>query len=218
MIAKKRIERYCCGDISQIENYNDAINDKNKIWDCHHRLETHDSDGKRRMIDLKVEELIALGVYYERPSNELIFLTKSEHHSIHIEHNFEEMCKKAGEKSKTPEVRLKNSIANSGEKNGFYGKHYNDETRKKLSEMRKGKKWFTNGKKNICCKECPKGFRLGYTDLSGLKRKVINNLAEKRKGKHLYNNGIISVYADKCPDGFVAGGIKKVGGVSNADC
>lgn len=49
----------------------------------------------------------------------------------------------------TPEeieaYRKNMSIATTGEKNGMYGKHHSDETRKKLSEANKGFHWYNNG-------------------------------------------------------------------------
>ena len=38
MISKSNAEKYCAEDISLIENYKDAINDKFYKWHCHHRL------------------------------------------------------------------------------------------------------------------------------------------------------------------------------------
>ena len=38
------------------------------------------------------------------------------------------------------------------------GKHLSEETKKKLSEARKGMRWFNNGETNIKAKECPEGF------------------------------------------------------------
>lgn len=40
--------------------------------------------------------------------------------------------------TKTPEYRYKMSIACSGEKNGMYGKHHTEESKKKMSESHKG--------------------------------------------------------------------------------
>ena len=40
--------KYCCEDISLIENYDKAIEDKTQYWHCHHRLETHYKNGKRK--------------------------------------------------------------------------------------------------------------------------------------------------------------------------
>src|SRR5574344_189372 len=43
---------YCCQDISQIENYEEAKADNFINWDIHHRLETHTLDGIRRSVDI----------------------------------------------------------------------------------------------------------------------------------------------------------------------
>jgi hypothetical protein len=76
-----------CKNFQDIENYNLALADNFKGWDKHHRLETHNSNGERRLVDLTREELKALGMYYDRPAEELIFLRTSEHISLHREHD-----------------------------------------------------------------------------------------------------------------------------------
>src|SRR5574344_2707214 len=76
-------QHYCCEDISQIENYSLAKADNFIKWDIHHRLETNNSDGERRLVDLTRDELKALDMYYNRPASELIFMTHSEHISLH---------------------------------------------------------------------------------------------------------------------------------------
>lgn len=72
-----------CYEISSIENFEKAKADDFKDWICHHRLETHNSDGERRLVDLSREELIALDMYYGRPASELIFVTRKEHGKLH---------------------------------------------------------------------------------------------------------------------------------------
>lgn len=74
MIKEKNVKKYCCEDISLIENYNEAIN-SDEMWDCHHRLEIE--------LNKSVQELKDLNLYFNRPADELIFLTKSEHIKIH---------------------------------------------------------------------------------------------------------------------------------------
>lgn len=75
---------YCIPEeIEQIENYELAKESNFNGWHIHHRLETHNSDGEKRLVYLSREELIALDMYYNRPANELIFLTKSEHMKLH---------------------------------------------------------------------------------------------------------------------------------------
>ena len=102
MINEKLAIKYCKNDISQIENYDKAIADKTQVWHCHHRRETIYSRSG----------LIEIGEYYNRPAEELIFLTPNEHHRLH----------------------------NLGKPSGMNGKHHSAETRKKMSESRKGDK------------------------------------------------------------------------------
>lgn len=66
-----------CKDYKQIENYQKAIRDKNNVWHCHHKLEIHED-----YLNSK-DDLIAMGLYYNRPPEELIFLTPEEHGSLH---------------------------------------------------------------------------------------------------------------------------------------
>lgn len=66
-----------------VENYDKAVADKEHFWVLHHRLETHTEDGKERLVQMKSRELEVLNLYYDRPPEELIFLTKSEHAKLH---------------------------------------------------------------------------------------------------------------------------------------
>lgn len=77
-MISKNMNRICKDDISKIENYKEAVESK-EYWDCHHRLElTLDNEYAHSR-----EDLIRLGMYYNRPYYELIFLPKSDHVSIH---------------------------------------------------------------------------------------------------------------------------------------
>ena len=106
--------KYCCEDVSMIENYELAKKDDFKGWVCHHRLETHTSEGERRLVDISKEELKALGMYYRRPSEELIYLTKSEHQKLH---------RKGGPGPNS-------------------GKHFSEDHKRKIAESNRGKKHF----------------------------------------------------------------------------
>ena len=134
-----------CKEPEKIENYERAKKDNFKGWHCHHRLETHNSDGERRLVDISYQELKALGMYYNRPASELIFLTSREHNAY--------------QKGKRHSEETKNKMAESHK-----WKHHSEETRKKMSEAQKGntnvkgKHWFNNGKINTMAKECPDGF------------------------------------------------------------
>lgn len=61
----------------------------------------------------------------------------------------------------------------------------------------RGKRWFTNGSKDMFCKTCPDGFKAGRT----------TNFRRKAGTKKAYTNGIISKYFDigREPLGWVPG-------------
>ena len=161
-----RIAQYC-KDYENIENYEKAKADNFKGWRCHHRLETHTPDGKRRDADISHKELKALGMYWHRPSEELIFLTTSEHAILHQKgkHRSEETRNKISEANKgkhlSEETKKKLSEVQRGEKNHNYGKPKSNETKNKLSNAFKGLCFFNNGEINIRARECPPGFIKG---------------------------------------------------------
>ena len=144
---------FYCKEPENIENYQKALADNFNGWQVHHRLETHNSDGERRLVDITMEELIALGMYWHRPADELIFLTESEHKSLHQKGNKNMLGKHHSE-----ETRKKIGEAEKGEKNPMYGKHHSEETRRKMREAKKGMRWFNNGKISKRAFECPDGF------------------------------------------------------------
>ena len=78
MINEYNAKKFCCEDLSLIENYELAINDTTQTWDCHHRGEILPC-GRFSIDDLKKFEL-----YFNRPASELIFLTHSEHRRLHL--------------------------------------------------------------------------------------------------------------------------------------
>ena len=81
----KRLDKYrsYCKNYKAIENYDKAVKDSFIGWCVHHRLETHTSDGELRLVALDMAELIALDMYYNRPAEELVFMTKAEHNKLH---------------------------------------------------------------------------------------------------------------------------------------
>lgn len=80
MISQK-IRHLCCGDISKIENYDRAISDYKKIWHCHHKKET-----PKQGIGFTKQELIRENLYFNRPPEELIFLTPKKHRKAHVQY------------------------------------------------------------------------------------------------------------------------------------
>lgn len=111
MINEAYLRKYCCEDISLIENYNEAINSSEK-WQCHHKLEI--------TLHKTRQELIEMGLYFNRPASELICLSEKKHKQLHY----------------------KNGLSNYGTKYGkehpMYGKHRTNETKQKISESHKG--------------------------------------------------------------------------------
>ena len=128
-MLKKRhiyyIKRFCSEDISKIENYDKAISDKSKtVWDCHHKLEIK--------LNKSYKELKEIGLYYNRPASELIFLTHSEHARMHQK-----------DRLRSQEARDKISKSITGEKHPMYGKHHSQETREKMQKPKKKNLWLT---------------------------------------------------------------------------
>ena len=202
--------KYYCKDYENIENYDKAKADDFKNWEVHHRLETHNSDGERRLVDITADELKTLDMYYNRPADELIFLTISEHSRLHMKgkHLSEETRKKISSAQKgmpawnkgkkmSEEFCRKNSESHKGEKNSFYGRHHTDEAKERMSAARKGKHL---GKDNPF---------YGKTHSEEFRKKIGEINKVKMKGMRFFNNGKINIRAKECPEGFVSGRIKK---------
>ena len=99
-MISKYVCKYCKDDPSLIENYKLAINDNKQMWHCHHRLEIE--------LNVSAQYLIDNNLFFNRPASELIFLTRSQHLSIH----------NVGERN----INYKKT----GEKNPMYGKNAED--------------------------------------------------------------------------------------------
>lgn len=128
MINEKHTKEYC-KDYTKIENYDLAIADTTQTWECHHRNERF----------YTAQELIDLGLYYDCPPCELMFLTRSEH--LKVLH--------AGRSGISVRQKLSESHKN---------KKLSNETKKKMSEVHMGKHWYNNGIKQTLAYECPYGF------------------------------------------------------------
>lgn len=208
---KRNFEKFC-KEPEKIENYEKAKADNFKGWDCHHRLETHNSDGKRRIVDITVNELIALEMYYNRPASELIFMKKSEHNSLH---------------KPSEETKKKIGAAQKGRQCYWKGKNLSEETKKKISEANKGKQKSVEHKKKIS--KARKGKCTGEDNpmygkhhsaealqkMSDAKKGKLfseehkKKLSETHKGKRWYNNGETCIRSFECPPGFIPGRLKR---------
>ncbi len=200
MICAKTLKRYCCEDVSLIENYKLAIADS-KTWHCHHRRETDEN--------LTNKQLIRMGLYYDRPASELIFLPPSEHISSHQKGCVPWNKGVLG----TDEFRKKMSEVTKGEKNPFYGKHHTEETKRKISEANKGRQKSEETIRKIVAAHIGK-------PLSSKHKQKLSEIAKERfsdptktptYNKPWYNNGLQEAhyYEGKQPNGWVRGRLKR---------
>ena len=154
---------YCSEPLDKIEHYEEALADDFEGWCIHHRLEIQQD--KR----VYAKELIDQGLYFGRPAEELVFMRREEHTTLHNKgennpffgkHHSAESCQKMSKSRKgkhlsaetrkklseakkgkhhSEETRKKMSEAKKGENNPFFGKHRSAETCKKIAEANKGK-------------------------------------------------------------------------------
>ena len=145
--------KYYCKDYTKIENYGLAITDDSQTWDCHHRNERFYSKS----------ELIDLGLYYDCPPCELIFLTVKEHKALFHRgqqgHKLSEEHKKAlseyhtvrkasdetKDKMKKSHAMTKGSELAKQHSERMKGHRCSEETRRKMSEAAKKRKRKTDG-------------------------------------------------------------------------
>lgn len=136
----RRFVETICDQYWLIENYEEAVNSTD-MWELHHRAEVSD-DGLHTIYSSK--ELMKLGLYYHRPVEELVFLSRTEHKKLH--QNTIEYRVAAAEKSKgritSDETRKKLS-------DRAKGRTHSDETRKKMSDIAKGRHFTDEHKRKL---------------------------------------------------------------------
>lgn len=121
MINIKRAKKYCCEDISKIENYGKAIADETQTWQCHHRAEILPC-GRFSILDLKQYDL-----YFSQPADRLIFLTQATHTSLH-----------------SKDYKKIKALHDA-----WRGKHHSSKTKKKMSERAKGRLMSENARRKM---------------------------------------------------------------------
>ena len=193
-----------CKDYKNIENYEKALADNFKGWNCHHRLETHTSDGERRPVDITAAELQALGMYYGRPASELIFLTIYEHSRLHMKgkHRSEETKNKI---SKAAKGRQFSEETKKKIREALKGKHHSEETKNKISKATKGRQFSEETKKKIS--KAKKGRKRSEETRKKISEAMKGNTATK--GMRWFNNGKINKLCYECPVGFVPGQLRR---------
>ena len=142
MINLDKVKWYC-RNYTEIENYNEAISDKDKMWHCHHRKETDENK--------TYKQLIREGLYYNRQPEELIFLTSKEHRTLHNNNGETKLkiSKTLTGHTVSEETRMKISLGHIGKKrppmseeqkrkiSESLKRNITDSFRKKMSEIRK---------------------------------------------------------------------------------
>lgn len=111
MICYRTVKRFCKDNIEEIENYAEAIADKESTWDCHHKMELH-GDYKNTLNEMKM-----MNLYYNRPAYELVFLKHEDHLSLH-------------HKGKKSSDETKKKISQNHV--GMLGKNHSKETKDKI--------------------------------------------------------------------------------------
>jgi hypothetical protein len=138
MISEPNAKQYCRDDISKIENYEQAINDKENKWVVHHRLEfTINGEFAHTWKELK-----KLGMYWKRPYFELIFMRANEHLQLHKKR-----------KSLSPEARRKMIVSKKGKHRSEFGykfkEHYGMTKTDNMNLYVKEQMWYLRHNK-IC--------------------------------------------------------------------
>lgn len=167
MINENNAKKFCSEDISLIENYDKAINDNSQVWHCHHKLEI-----QGKFIN-SLELLKKCGLYYNVPAWQLIFLTVSEHRSLHGNNRSAKTCQKISDARKGKHLSAKHrqklservkAVMQRQEVRQKISKRTKEamqrpEVQQKMSEAHKGKIkgyfWWNNGVVNKRAKECP---------------------------------------------------------------
>lgn len=140
MIAAKAY-KYCCEDLSLVENYDKAIADKENTWHVHHRDEIRVLPSGM-VVRRSIQDLVDAGRYYQCPANELIFVTQEMHNTIH----FLGCVGNRKGSTQSTETRLKLRAANLGKRyspevNAKKGRTHSvsQETREKIRQKALGR-------------------------------------------------------------------------------
>ena len=114
-------------------------------------------------------------------------------------------------KKMSEESKKKMSEAKKGKPGPNKGKKFSTETRKKMSEAKKGEnsQWYGKQLYEETKKKMSEA-KKGNKNALGCNRseETRNKTSEAMKGKHWYNNGKINKRAKECPEGFTPGRVK----------
>ena len=137
MICQSMLKNVCCEDLSLIENYNQAIEDKTQIWDCHHRDEIKVLPSGIKVTRSR-KELIENNRYFQCPANELIFLKRTEHIKLHAVNQGDETRRKISQALKGHQVSQETREKLRNKSLGHKQPPRSEEWCRKISLARKG--------------------------------------------------------------------------------
>lgn len=234
MIDETRLKRYCCEDLSKIENYEQAKMDMTQTWEIHHRIET-DLPCCELMPtkEFSHDDLVKHGLYLNRPASELKFVTRAEHNRIHRKTRGYSVKQRLN----TPE-RLKEREQRKIERERIHqeqlalSRQRMKSIYKRLGVERSKGRWWTDGTHNRFGKECPEGFHAGFTKRAKTTEETRRKMREhhprlkpflghhhtpesneknrlSKLGRKRYTNGVKNIVAHDCPEGYVSGWTKK---------
>ena len=116
------------------------------------------------------------------------------------------------DKQLSEDTRKKMSESRKGKPSGMNGKHHSTEARKKMSESKKGKPSGMKGKhlSEETRKKISDSKNGKYLSEETRKKMSEANMGKNNwtKGTQWFNNGVKSIRAKECPKGFVKGRIK----------
>ena len=171
----------CCSeDITTIQNYEQAVADQTQIWICHHKLGIDKHMSRKQLIAANLyynRPAIEL-IFLTRSEHIRIHMIGNDiTKGRHLSEQHKRKLSIAG-KGKKRTIETRTNISNA-----LKGRTFSDEHRKKISEARKGKKpwntgktlsdelkkmisertkeamrsmkYWNNGVKCVCSKECP---------------------------------------------------------------
>lgn len=152
-----------CPNFTDVENHDKALADNYEGWVLHHKLG----------VGVLREELMELNLYYNRPPQELIFVTEKEHRLIHNKcmkhkeswHKKLSASKKGVKKSEQHKERIRQAALRRWARKGEKEKQSErikasctPERNEKVRLGKLGKKWYTDGNVCVLRTECPEGF------------------------------------------------------------
>lgn len=92
MISTRWSKQFCSEPLENIENYDRAVEDTEHMWECHHRAEILPCGVYSR------EDLKKVGLYWNRPASELIYIRHDEHRTLHAKNRKPETTRQIAEK------------------------------------------------------------------------------------------------------------------------